>query len=187
MGKLLKTHSAEVFQLKITLLETEPKIWRRVLVKANTSLADLHRVIQIAMGWDACHMHQYKIGGEYYGVPHKDFDYEVKNERKFTLADLYELQRRKFVYEYDFGDSWYHEIKIEKSIPHEKGIRYPTCVEGEKSAPPEDCGGIPVFYGLLHTLKNPKHPEYQHLKEWAGDYNPDHFDIAAANKSLHRA
>ena len=93
MGKTKTAESIDVFQLKITLLETEPEIWRRLIVKANTSLADLHKIIQIAMGWDNSHMHQYKIGGEYYGAPDKDFDYEVRNERKFTIADFYQEQR----------------------------------------------------------------------------------------------
>jgi hypothetical protein len=187
MGNAKATESSGVFELTITLLETEPKIWRRVLVKGNTNLEDLHRIIQIAMGWDNYHMHQFKIGGEYYGVPDKDFDYEVKNECKTMIADLYAREKRKFGYEYDFGDSWYHEIKIKQCRAPAKGMKYPTCLEGEKTAPPEDCGGIPGFYGMLETLSNPKDPEYARIKEWMGNYSPDRFDKDAINKRLARA
>lgn len=184
MGNAKPEESYDVFELTVTLLDTDPKIWRRLLVKATSTLAEVHKVIQIAMGWDGYHMHQFKIGGEHYGVPDKGFDYDVKNERKTTLAQLYAAERRKFVYEYDFGDSWYHEIKIKKCSAPEKGTRYPTCLEGEKAAPPEDCGGIPGFYGMLETLSSPKDPEYARIKEWMGDYNPEGFDRTAINNKL---
>jgi hypothetical protein len=177
--------SSDVFELTVALLETDPKIWRRLLIKANSSLADLHKVIQIAMGWDGYHMHQFKIGGEYYGVPDKGFDYDVKNERKTTLAQLYVAERRKFLYEYDFGDSWYHEIKIRKCRATKTDARYPTCLEGENAAPPEDCGGIPGFYGMLETLSNPKDPEYARIKEWMGNFDPNRVSINKINSQLH--
>jgi len=91
----------------------------------------------------------------------------------------------KITYEYDMGDSWMHEIVLEKITEPEKGKYYPVCIDGEKNCPPEDCGGFPGYYNLLDILKKKKGTEYKEMIEWLGEgYDPDEFDLATVNKYL---
>ncbi len=92
---------------------------------------------------------------------------------------------QKFRYNYDFGDYWEHQIVVEKLLPRDPEIAYPTCIKGKGNCPPEDCGGIYGFYGLLEALADPKHPDHEDMREWVGeDYYPDHFDLAEINQRL---
>ncbi|MGH9822476.1 MAG: plasmid pRiA4b ORF-3 family protein, partial [Blastocatellia bacterium] len=109
-------------------LKYEPTIWRRVLLEGDTSLYILHHIIQATMGWENCHMHQFMVGGRYYGEPDGNLDFE--DEGEVTISDLLPRARQKMDYEYDFGDSWLHEIRVEKLVPREDGARYPVCIAG---------------------------------------------------------
>lgn len=186
--KSKKSEPSEVYQLKITLDGSRPKIWRRILVKPTTPLSKLHFIIQTAMGWEGGHMHQFEVQGENYGCTNPEWgDPSVLDERKLTLAEI-APNVAAFTYEYDFGDDWQHEIKIEKLIPTEQGKTYPACIAGERACPPEDCGGIWGYYELLKALKNPKHEEHEQMTEWVGeDFDPKHFVPNEINLSLSRA
>jgi len=136
---------AQIYQLKVTLLGARPSIWRRVHVPGAVNLEKLHRIIQCAMGWTNSHMHQFKVGKTYYGTTYPDdFDgtTETKDERKNNLSEILTKLKAKLVYEYDFGDSWEHEVLLEKILSPESGIRYPVCVDSKRACPPEDCGGV---------------------------------------------
>jgi len=104
----------QVYQIKITLKDIRPPIWRRVEVVSDTTLEELHEIIQIVMGWDNYHLHQFIIGRRYYGQPDPDYDDEVEDERDLKLFQMVRKEKSKFTYEYDFGDCWEHEILIEK-------------------------------------------------------------------------
>ncbi|NUM35522.1 MAG: plasmid pRiA4b ORF-3 family protein [Candidatus Brocadiae bacterium] len=167
-----------VYQLKISLLDTDPPVWRRVLVKSNTSLEKLHDIIQDSMGWEDCHLHAFDINRVSYGP-------EEENDESIVLSDLIEKEKQKFQYTYDFGDSWEHKIVVEKILPIEKGKKYPICIDGENACPPEDCGGLPGYYSLLEAIEDPKNPEHEEMLEWIGtDFNPSSFNLKEINKRL---
>lgn len=174
-----------VFQLKVTLCRTKPPIWRRLEVPADTTLGRLHDVIQIAMGWFDCHLHQFVAKGVCYGVPDPEFGPELENEKKIRLDQVLRKPKDKLTYEYDFGDSWYHDIVLEKVLSASEEERYPLVTGGRGACPPEDCGGIGGFYRLLQILDDPSHPEYKWMREWSGgDYDPKAFDLEAVNRAF---
>ena len=178
-------------QLKITLKWSQPAIWRRVVVRADMKLDRLHDVIQVVMPWMNCHMHQFIVGRTFYGKPDREFAglgmHETLNEKRYTLANLAPAAKKKFIYEYDFGDSWEHEVAVEKVLPPDAGFKHPVCLAGANACPPDDCGGMPGYCNLLETLANPKHPDHAHLKEWiGGEWDAERFDLNEANGGLKR-
>ena len=114
-------------------------------------------------------------------------DLEKRDERRFSLAEIAPRDKAWFIYEYDFGDGWEHEVKVEKILPCEAGETAASCLQGKNACPPEDCGGIPGYYHLLEVIANPQHREHKDLTEWLGsDFDPHHFDPAEINPSLKR-
>ena len=175
----------KVYQLKVTLKGSKPPIWRRVQVKDNIRLGDLHSVIQCVMGWDGGHLHQFIHQGQYFGEPSDDDCDRVADEEKVRLSDLHLRAKTKFVYEYDFGDGWMHDIVVEKTLSVEKGVDYPRCIDGKRACPPDDCGGIWGFYDMLQAVSDPKHPEHENLKEWLGDgFDEQAFSCDGVNVQL---
>lgn len=178
-----------LYQLKITLRHSKPPIWRRVVVRADVRLDHLHRIIQITMGWMDCHLHQFRVGRLYYGVPDREFEDlgETLNEKQYTLADLAPAAKEKFIYEYDFGDSWEHEVLVEKVLAPDPAFKHPVCLGGANQRPPEDCGGIPGYYELLAVLANPKHEQHEEMKAWVGGgWDAGRFDLEETNARLKR-
>ena len=163
----------EVFQLKVTLRGTMPPIWRRLLVPADLTLAQLHDVLQAAMGWQDCHMHEFSAGQRRFGKPNPEDRLmgipPVENERTVRLARVLVRVGAKALYAYDMGDSWEHGIVLEKRLPADPGTAYPVCTGGERACPPEDCGGIGGFYDLLDALGDPTHEQHDELRDWVGD------------------
>ena len=181
--------SGAVYQVKIALDEVRPPVWRRVLVK-DVSLAALHDVIQIGMGWEDYHLHVFEIGEERYGNLDQWGDdpwgeHDMADERKVKLSRLIDGGVKKFRYEYDMGDGWRHTIQVEKTLPAEAGVDYPRCVDGKRACPPEDCGG-PWGYGdFLDALQNPRNPRHEELREWVGgDFDAEAFDPESVNAQL---
>ncbi len=174
-----------IYQIKVTLNDSKPPIWRRVLVPDSISLHQLHTILQIVMGWMNSHLHQFIIDGEYYGEP-EDSDYgDIKNEKSYRLNQFVTGKGFKLIYEYDFGDSWEHIVQIEAILPVERGRQYPVCLEGKRACPPEDVGGVWVYDDFLKAISNPKHPEHEEMMEWFGeDFDPEFFDIEDANLGL---
>ena len=87
-------------------------------------------------------------------------------------------------YIYDFGDNWEHVIMLEAIESKKKGIKYPRCIDGARACPPEDCGSIPGYYRLLEILADSKHEEHEEMKEWSGDFEPEHFDKEEATYEM---
>jgi Plasmid pRiA4b ORF-3-like protein len=179
-----------VFQFKITLLESRPSIWRRIQVK-DCNLDKLHEHIQTAMGWTNSHLHQFDIKGERYGDPElldDGFeDFECLDSTKTMLSEILPKtgKRFSFQYEYDFGDSWEHEVLFEGSLPADPKAKYPLCLEGERACPPEDCGGVWGYADFLEAIRNPKHEQHGEMLEWVGGrFDPEDFDPAAVTKSM---
>ncbi|MBI2966219.1 MAG: plasmid pRiA4b ORF-3 family protein [Bacteroidetes bacterium] len=176
---------SKIFQFKITLSHTNPEIWRRFLVGDNITFYDLHLIIQDVMGWENAHLYQFCYDRHYIGSPEDLERDDVKDARKIRLNEFFTGPNLKIIYEYDFGDSWYHELVLEKIPEEEKGKRYPVCIAGEKKCPPEDCGSIPGFYDMLNILKKKKGREYKEMMEWlGGEFDPDEFDLNSVNERL---
>jgi len=166
---MMKTET-QLYQFKITLIGITPKIWRRIQILDNNTFYDLHRAIQNAMGWYNCHLHQFEVinpnTGEIdlIGDGHDNLnEYEIKISEYFT-----EVSKRAF-YEYDFGDSWEHDIVLEKKLPLTNG-KYPICLAGKRACPPEDCGGIWGYKDLVKIMKNKRHRKYREQVEWLGEH-----------------
>ena len=102
--------------MKVTLMETDPPIWRRLIVPGDTTLAELGRIIQAAMGWTNSHLHTFTVGGVLYAEPSPEWEVEVRDERRARLADVAREEGEAFVYEYDLGDSWRHQVLVEEVI-----------------------------------------------------------------------
>lgn len=174
-----------VYQLKIVLRDITPPIFRILQIKGNANLGKLHDYIQGAMGWKDCHLHEFRIKGKEYQAKDQMDDFldapKVYDERRYRLNRLLQ-EGESFEYIYDFGDSWKHDITIEKIIAPEEDVYYPICVYGERACPPEDCGGEGGYAELLEILNDPKHEEYEEYVQWAGeDFDPETFDLKYVN------
>jgi hypothetical protein len=175
----------KIYQIKITLRDTKPPIWRRLLVPGSATLYDLHKIIQVAMGWTNSHLHQFIIDDEYYSIPSEDDWQPVIDERKFRLAEIAPTEGSKFIYEYDFGDGWEHEVIVEKTSPVDPKAKYPFCVKGVRACPPEDVGGIWGFEEFLEAMKDPSHKEHEsYIEWWGGLFDPEAFDLDETNQLL---
>ena len=183
--------SERLYQFKITLLESQPPIWRRIQVR-NCTLDRFHERIQTAMGWTNSHLHQFEIDGERYGDPEliddgfEDFECVDSTITKISEIVPKDGKRFQFTYEYDFGDCWKHEVLFEGCLKAEKGGRYPLCVEGERACPPEDVGGIGGYEEFLEALADPKHEQHDDFVEWAGEFDPEMFDAEKTTKAMRR-
>jgi hypothetical protein len=202
-----------VLQLKLSLMDTEPVIWRRILVDDLSTLHQLHRMIQILMGWWDYHLYEFDVEGQRFHGPGDEpfLDEDIGEEASGTT--LRQLGLRKgdvFDYVYDFGDSWQVEIVVERRR-QTRGRQWnlPWLLEGERAGPPEDCGGPPGLAEILEVLENPPPPlvadgaddlfefddledsdlpdsyrERRELLEWLGDYDPSRFDRRTVNHFL---
>jgi len=195
-GKTRRSSSrkgARMYQLKITLAHIEPPVWRRLLVRGDISLGLLHATIQVAMGWTNSHLHQFIIGNKRYSAPTSEtgigFDEKsARDEGRTTLMEAVPGKKARFVYEYDFGDSWEHLITVEKvEEPDPSSECFAKCLDGGRACPPEDCGGAWGYAELLEIMKNPKHEEHESMMEWlGGKFDPEAFDIEKINSYLQK-
>lgn len=177
----------KIYQLKINLIDTKPPIWRRILIESNIKLPDLHKIIQSTMGWTNSHLHNFKIHDRTYSLPDEDSELDEIDYRKVKLDKLIKNEGEKFYYIYDFGDYWEHEIELEKIIPFDSNIKYPLCIDGQRSCPPEDCGGTGGYERLLEIIKNPNHEEYKNMKNWLPvDFDPEYFNKDEINELLQK-
>ena len=186
-GEGIVTKEAKIYQLKITLKYIRPPIWRRIQIRRDITLAELHLILQAGMGWTNSHLHQFRVGKTYYGDPDIDEfgDMNLKDERKLRLSKLLSKPKQKIVYEYDFGDGWEHEILLEKIVPAEPGIQYPRCLGGARACPPEDCGGVGGYAEFLAAIRDPNHEEHDEYLDWiGGEFDPEEFDVEDFDNAL---
>jgi len=177
----------DIFQIRITLLDVEPPVWRRVLAPATLPLKRLHDTIQAAMGWLDQHMYEFRIGDRRYGDPGLGEGLEFSDDRFIKLSSVVAKGVDRFLYTYDFGDGWQHEVVIEDLRPAEPGVDYPRLVDGARRCPPEDCGGLPGFMAFLEAITNPNHPEHADALEWFGEpYDPEDIERHIIDAQLSR-
>jgi len=183
---LTKTkRSSATYQIKVTLRDIRPPIWRRIQVRSDITLGTLHKIIQIIMGWTDTHLHQFTVGETYYGVPDPIATYEIKNEKNVKLSRIVSGEGTKFVYEYDFGDYWCHEILIEKILPFDPVKKSPICLRGKRATPPEDVGGAWGYKDFLEAIFDADHPEHEDMLDWIGGaFDPEEFDLDKINQKL---
>jgi len=202
---------SQIHELKITLHESKPPIWRQFAVPSDILLSDLHKVIQVVMGWTNSHLHQFTIPNaqpkptkeeltslDWQGRlerltmqrdrclsdPRMEIE-DAEDESKVKLCEIAATVKSKFIYEYDFGDGWDHVIQVVKIGPPAEGVTYPVCISGKHACPLEDCGGMWGYYEKLEVLKNPKHEDYEDIAEWVGEYfDPERFDVEEINAQL---
>ncbi len=184
MSKKTANQSNSIYQIRITLRHIEPPIWRVLLLKADTRLGELHDILQEVMGWEDDHLHGFRIGQDTYGEPDPGFPSDILNERNIRL-DKIASAGDTFVYDYDFGDSWEHELKIEKVMPAEPGTHYPICLDGQRACPPEDCGGPYGYARMLEVFRDPKNEEHEEIVEWLGEeFDSEAFDVDTVNRFM---
>jgi hypothetical protein len=178
-----KRAAIDVLSLKVTLRNTKPPIWRRIVMPGTMNLYDLHTAIQVTMGWEDSHLHAFDVGGRQYGDPATTDD--VADEASLTLNGLVKSGISRFRYSYDFGDDWEHDVLIEKAPAANSATAYPACVAGKRSCPPEDCGGPWGYEQLLTILADPGHKQYEEQREWIGeDFDPEAFSVSEADTIL---
>jgi hypothetical protein len=187
MARAKRSMTPVVYQIKVTLKGSKPPIWRRIQVLSDTTLARLHRILQRVMGWEGYHLYQFAVAGLEYSDPKVLEEMEGKDARRVTLGTVVQSEKAKFLYEYDFGDRWEHELLIEKILPRHEGKRYPLCLAGKRACPPEDCGGIWRYGDFLKAIRDPTHPEHEEMLEWVGEkFDPEVFDLDEVNRELQR-
>jgi hypothetical protein len=156
-----------IARLHVALADTDPLIWRRVDVPVDANLKMLHDVIQGAMGWLDYHLWEFEADDKRYGVPDPTWkDDRLIAAKNTKLKTLLDRGVRQFLYSYDMGDNWEHIITLEAVRHGEADTKYPRYVDGERRAPPEDCGGTPGFEAFLEAITNSKHPEHKDATEW---------------------
>jgi Plasmid pRiA4b ORF-3-like protein len=185
MARAQRSMTPVVYQIKVTLKGSKPPIWRRIQVTSATTLAQLHHILQRVMGWEDYHLYQFAVGGIAYGDPRMLEEMEGEDARRVTLVTLVRGAKDKFLYAYDFGDSWEYELRIEKVLPLEAGKHYPVCLTGKRACPPEDCGGIWGDASFLEAIQDPQHPEHEEMVDWVGGaFDPEAFDLDEVNREL---
>jgi len=178
-----------LYQLKVTLRDIDPPIWRRIQVWEDTTLDQLHHILQIVIGWEDSHLHEFMIGRRLYSMPDADDDlYERKviDERRQSLLNVLPRVGTAFQYLYDFGDSWHHDILWEAILLPDSAQQYPCCITGERRGPPEDVGGSAGFEDYLNALADDKHEEYESWLRWRGPFDPDAFSLIDINRQLRK-
>ena len=185
MARTPRATTRVMYQIKVTLKGSKPPIWRRMQITSDTTLVQFHRIVQCVMGWDGSHLYQFVIGGIAYGDPGMVGEWDIEDARTAPLAALVRGEKSKFLYEYDFGDSWEHELLVEKILPLDEGKRYPVCLTGKRACPPEDCGGVWGYASFLEAIHDPEHPEHEEMLEWiGGEFDPEAFDRDEVNVAL---
>jgi len=189
---------APIYQLKVWLQGISPMVWRRLLVRSDSTIADLHYTIQIAMGWSDVHLNRFHIHGQDFGVYHDGGICFSDNPEKVPLSAFGFRTRERFFYEYDFGDEWLHEVRIEKRLPLDPKKTYPVCIDGKHAAPPEDFGGAQAYMQMRQELKyrsvfgdngidddfdDENDPEYERSEE-DQPFDPDVFSRREVNARL---
>jgi hypothetical protein len=174
-----------VLQCHIWLVDSEPPVWRRFQISDQLTLASLHTVLQVIMGWQQSHLYDFEVKGDRYAAPSPMPLTNTLDATTQVLADLQLDEGAKFLYTYDFGDGWLHQITVESKSIVEPQTELLKCLEGERACPPENSGGVWGYEELLERLNDPEDPEYEELLEWIGlEFDPDAFDHQKVNQRL---
>jgi hypothetical protein len=180
--------SETIYQIKVTLRDSEPPIWRQLLVSSQTTLAKLHSILQEAMGWENSHLHMFIVNDERYTIPY-DPDHlaelRARDSRRVKLGDVVKTEGETFTYEYDFGDGWEHIVVVEKIRAPDLKQKLPVCITGARACPPEDVGGVWGYETFLEAIEDPQHPDHEMYLDWiGGTFDPDAFEVDEVNQRV---
>jgi Plasmid pRiA4b ORF-3-like protein len=167
---VLDLSNAVAYQLKVALRGLSPLIWRRFLVRADTSIAELHYILQLVMGWTDSHLHRFLIHGKEYGIVSDSGIGFADDPRQIRLRDFRFRLRERFVYEYDFGSHWLPDIRVEQIVAAEARRIYPICIGGRRAVPPEACRGVEAYVAQW------RHWKYDFLCQRLQDHRGDRAD-----------
>jgi Plasmid pRiA4b ORF-3-like protein len=162
----------EVYQLRIWIRKINPQIWRRLLVRSDSTIAELHDTLQVAFDWSDEHLHQFLIRGKPYGIGRIGGVIFDDNPRQVHLRDFHFRCKETWVYEYDLTDWWQHEIRLEQILPFDPTKRYPICTAGKRRGLLEDCGGPQAFMELQD-----EHPQWKVMPQFAQLLLDHHDDL----------
>lgn len=186
-GTPAKKPHEKAFSLRLNVVGCTPRIWRRLLVRETMWLSRLHDSIQVLFDWYDYQTHEFAIDDLRFGNPSRKDEVAIEDDRDVTLADLDLGSRDRLHYAYHFGEGWQVEVRVEKTIPVEKGLNYPVCLAGERAGPPEDCGGLDAFHDMLACIKEPDTDLGREWIEWLGpNYDSELCDVEKINKALRR-
>lgn len=172
------------YVLKVSLVGIKPEIWRRFVVPADITLDRLHDVIQIVMGWQDYHLHQFTISGKRY-TEYPESPEDGRDDGRYRLGNLVKNKGTLFEYVYDFGDNWVHQVIFEEIThtqwPQDEPIKL---LAGERACSPEDVGGVGGYAEYCEAMKNKKHPRHREYFQWRGPYDPEMLDLEEKNMEL---
>jgi len=176
---------SNVYRVKITLRDSRPPIWRRLLLDPGMTLNKLHQAIQVSFGWTQTHLWEFQSGRERIGVPDEEFADDIQSAKRVKVGHVLDKPGQSLCYTYDMGDDWEHDIKLQEVQPNEPGMKLPLCLEGARACPPEDCGGVGGYEELIEALKDTKHARHNELKKWLDrPFDPEAFDLDETNRTL---
>ena len=174
----------KVHILRVSLLYVQPEVWRRVVVASDMALPRFATALERAMGWDSTHLHLFDVAGVLFGNTEHDAPHLI-DERVATVSHLLPRVGCSLKWDYDFGDSWEHDVVVEAIEPLDTKEKYPIVTGGERACPPEDCGGTGGYEELLRVLGDPTDEEHESMVDWAPKgFDPAAFDLVAANRRL---
>lgn len=180
-----KAKQRTAYVLRISLTRIRPEIWRRVLVPSSITLRRLHLVLQTVMGWWNYHLYQFETPEGIFGAPDPEYPDGPANDARVRLDRILTKPRDRMRYEYDFGDGWQHEIRLERIIGPVHETIDVECLDGARACPPEDVGGPWRYAAFLDAIQDVNHPEHDEMVEWVGGkFDPEAFDVGAVNREL---
>jgi hypothetical protein len=172
----------KIYRLKVTLRYSRPPIWRRLKVYDDVTLYELHQILQVAMGWENSHLHMFRQGRTFFGEPDTEFGPDCIDEARTRLREVLLVPKNKLTYDYDFGDSWEHQVVLEAIEDPDPNETYPMVVAGKRACPPEDVGGVPGYEEFLDAMADPNHPGHEDMRDWYGQpFDPNAFNLKAIN------
>ena len=188
-----------ISRTRISIVGSEPEIWRLLEIDSSLTLAEVHDVIQIAFGWRGGHLHAFTSSdgrrwADARWANERSIDEEEDgDDRAVTLAEVLDEDSRPLEYEYDFGDGWIHRIELIETV---SGATSPKAVliRGERRGPLEDSGGIHGYAEKLQILASPDHPDHEDLRDWVDGtlepwqsvFDPDALEVDKVNRALAR-
>jgi hypothetical protein len=147
-----------VYQFRVVVQGISPLIWRRLLIRSDTSLATLHATLQIVFAWSDTYLHSFHIHSKAYGNPRLGGPHVDVDARHVPLAALCLHRGECFSYVYNFIDRWVCDLRLEAMLPVEPRRRYPFCTGGKHAGPPEDCGGAWAYLQQVDQHHIPLEP-----------------------------
>lgn len=178
----------DVYLLRVSLVKSEPEVWRRLMVTTDTTLNEMHLLLQLLMNLNDEHLHRFKIGYDFFGPDSPDGSMdrrELYNGK--TLHDIYAAGYKKFFYTYDFAANREHRLTIQQVLPYEEDIDYPLCTNGAHVAPPDNSVTTPKYNHLVVALADKHHADHELAGELLGrDWEVDYFSASEVNEVLQR-